>query len=224
MKTTKTLEQELEELDLKKANDAEALRAKHAVLSAFGDTIAGYHPPFVHYGKLYGTVGSVSFKGTDYDTLREGKQPDGALLRVLLDKYPPVGKVEVKDGCTSFRLASGDWKGDLLDVCPVTIDIETYQSQRAAFHWFAEINGALWRMELSVPLHSTTLGVLTLKWEYDRYHNPIRVELCTFRPNHGANCIRFASGGQQYPNNFTLWWDVDSGKALDFPSFIKGAK
>ncbi len=219
----KTREQEIADLDNKLAEAKAALEAKHKIYDLLGD-LAGYAPPSVHYYKLYGKRGSITFRIQRYASIAEGKSPDRELFARLLSQFPPVGKVMVKDyGCTSFRPAAGEWKGDVLDICPVTVALDLFQGHTAKFEWTAELAGELWEFNIEYGLHNTDLGTLNLSYSYhDRWHESIkRVEVCEFLPNHGAHRIRYASGSHTTPNPFVIWWDVDSGKAVNFPELVK---
>ena len=220
----KTREQEIAELDDKLAEAKRALEAKHKIYDQLGD-LGGYAPPQVSYYKLWGKRGSVIFRIQRYASIAEGKSPDRELFARLLTQFPPVGKVMVKDGgCTSFRPAAGDWhQGEVLDICPITVQLETFQTVTAKFEWTTELAGELWEFEIEYNLYDTDLGTLDLRYSYhDRWHESIkRVEVCEFRPNHGAQRIRYASGSPTTPNPFVIWWDVDSGKAVNFPELVK---
>jgi hypothetical protein len=219
----KTREQEIQDLDNKLTEAKAALDAKFRILDEIGN-LGNYAPPSVHYYKLYDKRGSVIFRIQRYASIAEGKSPDRELFARLLAQFPPVGKVMVKDGgCTSFRPASGDWKGELLDIHPITVQLELYQGQTAKFEWTADLAGELWEFEIEYHLSDTDLGSLDLRYSYhDRFHESVkRVEVCEFRPNHGAQRIRYASGSPTTPNPFVIWWDVDSGKAVNFPELVK---
>jgi hypothetical protein len=235
----KTLEQEMQELQDKHAEAARELEAKHAVLVKLGD-IGEYEPPSVHYFKLYGARGGVHFRYNKYSSLRKGSNPDRALLARLLKDFPPVDRVQVKDGCTSFRpavtapgfnreLAKGmsgikpeetDWRGELLDVFPVTVRLEVFQGPDARFEWYADLDGVLWEFSVEFPLYQTDLGTLDLRYDHYSDGEIKAVDRCDFQPKHGAQRIRWSSGSHKTPNSFTLWWDVDSGKATDFPGLV----
>jgi hypothetical protein len=222
-------ERELAEIEKRTQDKKAAIEAKYAVLEALGTIGQGYKQPFIHAGQLYGTVGSINFQH-DYFVYGEQKfkQPDPDLLRSLLASFPPVGKTAYKDGSRSFRPASTithemeEKAEDCLDICPVTVGLELYQHQTASFEWFATIAGNLWRFEVEFPLATADLGTLDLR--YRRELGETIVDVCRFSPNHGAQSIRWPSGGSQYPNKFTLWWDVDTGKATDFPAIAQKSK
>ena len=219
----KTREQEIEALDKKLANEKVALDAKFRVLDQIGD-LGDYAPPSVHYYKLWNQRGSVAFRVQRYSSIAEGNSPDRELLTRLLNQFPPVSKVMVKDGgCTSFRPASAEWNGDVLDIFPITVRLDLFQGHEANFEWTTELAGELWEFKVQYNLHDTDLGDLDLRYSYhDRWHESIkRVEVCEFRPRHGAQRIRYASGSPTSPNPFVIWWDVDSGKAVNFPELVK---
>jgi hypothetical protein len=229
----KTEEQELQALERKMQDEREAIAAKHKILATLGD-LGEYAPPSVHYYKLYGSRGSVAFKIQRYSSIAEGKSPDRELLTRLLAQFPPVERVQVKDGCTSFRphvAAAGfnlaslkgetDWRGNLLDVCPITVRIEVFQGPTVDFEWYAQVNGELWEFKVEYWLHQTDLGRLDVAYNraFGRDSGEITgVERCDFYPKHNAQRIRWASGDRKTPNSFTLWWD--SGKAVNWPELV----
>ena len=48
------------------------------------------------------------------------------------------------------------------------------------------------------------------------------VARCDFYPSDpNAQRIRWASGDRKTPNSFTIYWDTDSGNAVDFPALVK---
>lgn len=224
-----TQEQELQALEKNMAEEKIAIETKYRVIAALGQLPEGYKSPRIYVYSLYGTRGSVKFEH-DWFALswEKFKQPDSELLRTLLVSFPPTGKTMYRDGSLSFRPASvitpemEEKSKECLDVCPVTVDLELYQHQTASFEWFAELAGELWRMEVEFPLYGSDLGQLDLRWK--RTLGETVVDHCQFMPKHGAMAIRWASGGSQYPNKFTLWWDVDTGKETDFPAIAQKAK
>jgi hypothetical protein len=243
----KTLEQEIADLKEKHAQDARDLERKHAVIAALGSIADGYDEPKINHFPLYGSVGSIGFDVPFSSYTAKGKAPDRALLAALLATFAPVSRVQVRDGCLSNRPAfsvlpgetqarektrrdydatADDWKGELLDICPVTVDIDDIEhGGKASFQWFAYLPGGLYRFDVEFSLYGVELGRLETRRRYaDSAHNyPVGWEVCQFYPTCGAQCIRWAAGGTEYPNHFTLWWDVDSGKATDFPALVKEA-
>ena len=219
----KTRQQEIEALEKKLAEQKAALDAKFRILDAIGD-LGDYASPSVHYYKLYGKRGSVSFRIQRYASIAEGRSPNRELFVRLLAQFPPVSKVMVKDGSfTSFRPSSGEWKGDVLNIFPITVQLELYQGHTATFEWTTDIKGELWEIKIEYNLHDTDLGALELRYSYhDRWHESVkRIEACEFVPKHGAQRIRYASGSHTTPNTFVIWWDTDSGKAVNLPELIK---
>lgn len=214
--------EELDKLSLKMEEEKKAICAKYRVLDQLGNTAEGYVMPFVHYCKLYGTAGSIHFQHCSYESIRKGRNPDRELLDKLLKQFPPFPLVQVKDGCRSFRPATQEWKGELLDVCPVTIRIETLHQPMAKFQWVSKLGEELWRFVVDIPLWQTTLGSLTMKAKRWPDGKVIRWETCSFLPsNNDLQVIRWASGSLEYPNEFTLWTDLDSGKAIDWAAYVK---
>lgn len=219
----KTLQERLDEARDKFEQEQAEIMKRASIQDELRGVLEGCHEPSIHFSKLYGRVGSIHVHGTEYEGLRHDKQPDAALLVALLVKYPPVPFIRVKDGCTSFRpdtiennqaLREG---ADTYDCYGVHVDIETFQHQVADFTWCSAVAGELWEFEVRFPLYQTDLGVLNMRAIYYGGHGPVRCwEVCEFRPNHGAQIIKWGSGGPEYPNRFTLYWDRDSGAAMDW--------
>lgn len=219
----KTLQDALDDLNREQAEARAKLETEYAILSHFVTLAEGYNPPTVHPYKLYGAMGSVHFGYCRYASISEGKNPDRELFRRLLAAFPPaLPLVRVKDGCTSFRpdLPENNVKGQLYDCGPVKIDIKVFQGPDASFEWHANINGELWRIEIEFPLHQCTLGSLNAR---ARYVGEIVTswDVCEFRADAPAQVQKWASGGKEYPNHFTLFYDRDSGYTMDYPSLVK---
>jgi len=240
----RNLQEDIAELTRKHEEKRKELEAKHAILAQLGPVIEGRKEPSVYFHSLYGSRGSISFKWDKFRTSQDTrKQPDPELFRFLLTTFPPVARVRVKDGSTSFRpdvtapgfdrdLAKGmsglradetEWRGDLYDCYGVTARIEVYQGPDVRFEWYATVNGQLWEFSIEFPLNLVDLGTLHVHAVYaDSHHQHVSYySECQFQAKHDAQVIRWASGAPEYPNSFTLYWDVDSGKALDFPSLVK---
>lgn len=215
-----TKQEAIEKVKAEAATKLAEVEAKYAVLDKLGPIIEGYEEPHVHYYKLYGTVGSIAFRPCYYDSIKNGKNPDRTLFANLLAQYPPLPKVMVCDGCKSFR-PNAEWKGELLDVYPITAHIEVYQGQKATFEWFTNINDAMWELQIEFMLYRTTLGTARVEVERDRYENVIRYTRTEFLRETDCQLITWASGGPQYPKSFELYWDPDTGKAMHFPELIK---
>lgn len=221
----KTLDEELQALEDSTRQKREAVIAKHTILnSGISAITTDYHEPFVHYSKLYGRVGMVSFQGTKYSSLSDGKNPDRALFAALLAKFPPsVPQIRVRDGgCVSFRpdLEENNTKGDIYDCHAITARVEVFQGPDVDFEWYTTINEQLWEINIRFPMHKCkNLGVLNAR---PRYMGEIVTswERCDFHATAPAQVIRYASGGKQYPNHFTLYWDRDSGSQIDFPGMV----
>jgi len=236
-----TKQQELDKLAQDTEGKRAEIEAKYVILDQMAGIIEGYEPPSIHYGQLYGSNGSIHFRGCDYESIRKGKSPDRDLLAALLKAFPPQPKVQVRDGCLSYRPAVKEWKGELLDVCPITVHVEVFQGLTATYEWFARLCTApawvrdhgiaqecldeLWRFEVTFPLGRTELGSVRTEVERDKYGTIMRYTRCEFLPNYDkpldAQVVKWASGGMQYPNSFELWWDVDGGKEVDFPATVK---
>lgn len=229
----KSLDEQLKWLDEKYANEKAAILNTHTILnSGLGMLLEGYSAPTVHHYKLYGRVGSISVAWNNYFSLQDrAKQPDASLLRALLETYKPEEMILYNDGCKSFRPASGVSQEDLdgpktSDVYPVIAKVEFLHDRLVELHWNSLLNGDIWEFQFKIPLHYLDLGKLDAR---PRYYggNSGKVsswEVCQFYPHDKtAKVIRWASGGREYPNSFTVYWE-DTSAELDFPSMIKEVK
>jgi hypothetical protein len=230
---TKTLEMEIEELKAKHARKEVELRRRHEVLAYLGDAFEGYGKPSVYFCRLYGKRGHVSFHHCRYSSIQRGKNPDAVLLRKLLERFPAVPVLRYKDGCTSFRpevqaekdAAKNPESGrtvDLYECGPVTVKLEPASySQSAKFEWVTPIGEELWDMSAEFPLFGVDLGELTLRYKTYPDGEIAGVKTCEFRPKWDAQRIRWASGDHKTPNSFTLFWDRDTAKGLDYGAMVK---
>ena len=221
------LDEDITKLKQKHAEELAHMIRENTIREKLEPIASGYELARIHFFRLYGAVGSIHFKGTEYDSLRRPgeKAPDPELLRRLLASYPPVPAVRVKDACTSFRPdipANNPEGANLYDCHGVIVDVETFQSQTAGVEWHAELDGELWRFGVSVPWYQTDFGTLSLRSKRYGGDGPVASWECSLQPKHNAQVIRWASGAAQYPNRFTLYWDRHSGAALDFPALIAG--
>jgi hypothetical protein len=214
-------EKELADLEKKFSNDQQALRQKYAVLQHL--PVNDYHPPFVHYGPLYSSRGSVRWAGTQYDSLREGKQPDQALLAALLAQFPPVPLVLVNDGCKSFRPAAVEWKGEVSPIFPVTLDLDFQPGWEVLVRWYGPISGDLWRFEVRYPIGDCpAIGYPVLHFTRHPDGDIARVTQCDYQPKDlpGARRIKWNSGGVKIPNRFTVYWP-DPEAAVDVAALVR---
>lgn len=202
----------------------------------------GYEPASIHFHKLYGSHGSIHFRGTDYSSLRKADEhaPDAALLRTLLKQFEPVSLLRVRDGCTSFRPdvaavnAELPERADVYECYGVKLRIEVFQGPKVTFQWYSYLvvtdeaanvsHPELWEFEVTLPFDRTDVGALDVVPRYIGGHSSGKIssyERCDFSAASSGQVIRWASGGKEYPNSFTVYWDRDSGEALDFAAMIK---
>jgi hypothetical protein len=196
----------------------------------------GYVEPRIIFSKLYGTAGLVNFKhrGRYRLSTDKGQEPNAKLLKTLLERFPPVPYMKVKDGgCLSFRpdieennVDAESHNADVYDCYGVTLKVQTFQEQTIRFQWASELDGELWRFDIEVPFHQTDVGRLEIRARYYGGHASGKIasyEQCELYPKLelDAQCIRWASGGPEYPNSFTVFWDRDSGARIDFPGLFR---
>lgn len=235
----KTLKEQLAETRERFNKQQAELVRKHKLLKGLAGIIGDYEPPFVHHSRLYGAVGSISFRSAFAESLREGNPPDRELFRALLEKVPPVARYRIKGGCLSFRpIPEGydpekDPKNDkateLWEIHGILVDIEPHggphQSPRASFEWYGYHQAELWKFEIAFPLHQTRLGALDMSAKRWGRYGPVRSwDRCRFLPAPALSdfiVTRWAAGAPEYPNRFTLSVDPDTGGALDWPALVK---
>lgn len=221
---TQNLQAEIDKLTQQHEQKIAELKREHEVRALLGEQIDGYEPPSIHFYPLYGARGSITFKGCPYESIRKGKAPDADLLRYLLATFPPLPCVKVNDGCTSFRPDLGesysreDRAVDEYDCFGVIVRVETHQEHTAKIEWYTSLGGEIWKIAVSVPWYATDFGQLDMAAKRWPDGKVIRWERCELRPKHDAQRIRWASGSSEYPNEFTLYWDRDTGASLDFPA------
>jgi hypothetical protein len=205
----KTLQQEREELARKFEKAAEELEQKWKVLALLPPT-EGYAPPMIHHYKMYGSEGGIHFNLQRYSSIAEGKSPDKELLKLMLESFPPVPIIKVREGTTSIRPEPESYEsnGEVEEIEPITFRLEpSLHSQTTEVEWYAQVGElGLWRIRLEFPLYQHKLGKLDLRWSHNPNYEDRRVEVCQFYPSHSLHTIRWASGGPQYPNTFTLYW------------------
>ena len=230
-----SLEEELQQIAEKAANDARNLRRQYEVLLQFGEAILGYEKPFVHFYKLYGRRGSVNFRYNRYTSIANGKNPDAKLLAYLLANFPGVPMVKYRDGCVGFRpsvtgepaaLAAREkgHKVDLYDCGPVTVSIDPAEyAQSAKIEWTTDLGGELWEIQVEFPLYVTDFGRLNLR--YNRYAGGrgeiCSIERCDFSAHAPWQVLKYARGDHKTPNLFVLYMDPDSARETDYTRFLE---
>jgi hypothetical protein len=213
----KSKQQELAKLEQDYQEERAGIEQKFIVLDSLkerlGNALEEYHPPFIYRGRLYGSEGVISFKGTDCDSLRDGRQPDKALLAALIAAYPPAPVGIVMDGSTAFMpyiSVPVDKLDQAVIIAPVTVFVEPRPS-KAIYKWFAYIGDALWRFEFGISLYKTRLGNLRINYYKGSInaYDPV-IESCHFDAAYGSEVIRWATGdfSNRTPNNFTLYWHL----------------
>jgi hypothetical protein len=190
--------------------------------------IEQYSKPMILTHELWGSVGLIKFSQPYADSMLKGKKKlDRTALSMLLESLKPEPILMVKDCSKSFR-PDGEWKGELSDVFPILIDIEpAHFSNTVSFKWYARINGDLWRIECEYKLYNVNAGKLDIAYEYYRNSGEVKsIVRCNFIPrDNNAQTVKwYGSGDIKTPNNFTVYWDVDSGKEVDFPGYVQETK
>lgn len=227
----KTLDEKIADLKAQHEKQVEELALKEKILSALPDWTRVYDVR-VYCGELYGRIAAVHF---DHNFFRlstdTALQPDLELVGRLHEAFPGLPMVRVKDGSLSFRLKAhvealpeekkARWESET-DVAPFRIDIDTHQQRTAEFEWYAEVAGVVVSFHVKLPLMSE-LGYLNMRAVRYGSDGPVKYwERCEFQPNNAAvytlfssdgesladlqPCVKWGTGGREYPNNFTLFW------------------
>ncbi len=219
----KDLEQELKDLAKETEEKRKALLLKYEVLAKLPN-VEEYYPPSVHTYGLHGSVGSIHFRMNNYASLK-GKSPDSSLLRTLLAAIPPVDTVKWEEGCTSFRPEPDSYEsnGNVVEVDPIllTLDPNTH-SDYCEVNWYGKLGEEIWRIAVQFPLRNPAVGKLGKLKLRPRYlgDQVTSWEQCEFEPkDHTVNVIRWASGGKEYANHFTIYWD--RGRNIDIPALLE---
>ena len=206
-----TAQERLAELEAEYAKKRDEALKDEAILGLLPDWAKEYKHGGPHWYKLYGREVSIHFDRPRYSSIDgDKKAPDLAFVGRLMAEFSPLPVVMVKDGCTSFRLASAapedSERCNVTPVAPFVIRIET-QDREARFSWTSAVGGFAAELGVSVPL-PPLLGRLDAKVNEDRYGGR-KVERCDFEPRAaGARRVKWASGGPQYLNNFTVYWEA----------------
>lgn len=218
-----TFDQEMLALKEKQEREVTELMSRWVVLGALPD-MEGYAPPFVHHGKLYGSVGLIQYQQQRYRSIAKGKSPDAELLKTLLTGYPPVDMLLVRGGCTSIRPEPESYEnnGDKVEIDPVTIELDPRQHGASiSVNWYAMVgegNGnALWRFEVEFPYHNAKVGTPNYRWErYGGTGEVSSVKFIRFKPvPERARFIKWAGGSSKDPGHITLYWERGDGPDVD---------
>ena len=230
----KTTEEKLQEAKEKYGKEQHQILREGDIRAILAPVQTGYEECSIHFYRLYGATGTIHFTGTRYSSLKNDgeKAPDVGLLRSLLAQFPPIPALLVKNGCASFRPKTpgaqeeiGE-RAEVSEVFGVTVNVKVFQGPTTEFHWYAELPSTeVWCFQVSYPFHQTAIGKLDVIAKYYGGHDSGKIssyERCKLYPaDSDAQVIRWASGGQEYPNSFTVYWDRDSGAALDFAKMVK---
>lgn len=223
----KTREQALAELDEKVACDREKLEREYDARERIGVDVSGYETPFIHYGKLYDTAGSVHFGRCNYQSIKTGKDPDTALLRALLAAHPPLPLVRYKRGTVSFRSLGGltDDERDGGEVTPVfpvrfRVQLNWFNSSLTA-KWEATLGDARWRFEVSFPAFGLVrrLGYPVARANRDDRGITSILEASWRSDVPGIQVTKYASGSFDAFPDLVLWWH--EGVELDVAALLE---
>lgn len=219
------MNEELKATEQQHQKTLDQIKRKHSILSQLGNVRERYVEPWIHFYKLHGTHGTISFKPQAFTSLQRADEnnPDATLLISLLQQFPPLPLKKVSDGRVSFRhvdqpippiAASEDCFG-------VTVRVETSQIVSAAFEWLAQLGEEIWRFAVTFPWSQTDLGQLNMQAERYPDGTVDYWKFCDLRPKHAGQRVRWASDRKSTPNDFTIYWTPAAGAALDFSVLIK---
>lgn len=223
------LRKALADLDAKHAAEREKLVKTAAVLDALPDYAREYNPR-VFFHSLYGREATIYFEHDFYSYgKKDVKQPDLALLERLANDLPAVPLVRVKDGCMSFRTAAHvdampedkkeRWEEEI-GVAPFLLKLSAFQHSTAEIEWVTVIAGLPVEISFKVPL-TPNIGAVSVR--YVEFRGGRRVNKCEASITEslrelrrttadldeniaGSDRIKWASGSQDVPNDFTYFW------------------
>lgn len=186
-------------------------------------------PRFVHAHKLYGSVASVSYT---IETIAD--------LPAIVDALPAESITLVRDGSVSFRPASyvdalpetakARWTEETT-ASPIMLRIEALHGPKLSVEWYTTIAGVgLVSVKVECGAYLPA-GVATYRAERKEFRGGYRYADARLTPANDLHSIhtadgaavaqlespiRWASGGPEYPQSFTLYF-VDLGCDLAPP-------
>lgn len=235
--TTANQRTEIEELKAKHARELAELELKLEIRAALPDVGMPWQ---VHVSELYGTVASVSIE-YDFYGIRKGEpQPTLETVRAIGLALPGVPLVKVRDGCLSFKAmpyvealpeAKKERWQEELEVCPFTVKLSAFQQHTAEFDWVAKVAERLVRVRVKIP---TPRELARLEVQYSNYMGGRRVRDCRvligdkshviYRDGNSLagleSPIRWASGGPETPNDFTLYYVNYGGESATVADLV----
>lgn len=212
----------------KEANEKRvALEREWDVRDLLKDVVEGFEPPFIHYYKLYGQVGSIKFGQPRYSSIQKGAGPTPALLKTLLDTFPPLPLVRYRNysGLT-YRTEAGltekeRAEGETTPVFPVTfrVNLNSY-NQGIVVEWTAMLGESSWEFQAEFNLFGMPpLGYPQSEVDRDREGKITRVRSTNWQGGPpGINVTKYASGSPETFPTLVLWWH--HGADLDVPALM----
>jgi hypothetical protein len=212
MTTAKTVDEQIAAIRAEAERKAEEVRKADTLLRLLPDWAHEYHHHAPHFYKLYGKDVSIHFEFPRYSSISDGaKAPDLDFIARMIAEFPPLPLAKVKDGCTSFRLASAvpedNERCNVTPIAPFTIRCRFDRERVAQFVWLARVGEFVCEFQISLPF-PYKLGTPQIVVKEDRYGGR-KVERAEFDPTPaGARRIKWASGSDSTVNDFTVFWEA----------------
>ncbi len=162
-------------------------------------------PNRVHIYELYGTVASVHF-GDDF---RDNGINKTTLIK-LLKELPAESMYLVNDGCQSFRATKDqNERAENIEVNPINIKIKNFNGTSLEFNWYYKLdNKQLIRIDAIITDQAIIPKIANISYNKVDFRGGSRIDnVCLFKQNAFKNFqhIRWASGSNEYVNDFTLY-------------------
>lgn len=167
----------------------------------------------LHVGKLYGSLGQVTCEQPRYSSIDKLPAPTVADVEALLAFFVPMEMNYRKGACTSFRpILYHDKDHRETDtvklVAPILIRLKPGEFAELSIEWYGEHDKELWRVKVELPyslVYQSKLGRLDLRYTSTAFGRERQVERCEFSPIEPFTRVRWANGGRQYANEFTVY-------------------
>lgn len=221
MAKTQNLDSELQSLREKYTREEQELINRYQVLSMLPDS-GDYAPPSICHYKLYGSVGSITYRIQRYSSIAKGKNPDAQLLKKLLTQHEPVDLMLIRRSCVSIRPEPETYEsnGEVVLLDPVTIRMKpSHYDTCNVVEWYGKVGEDLWKFSVEFPYYNVKIGMPKYRWHYygGRESGEVSsVEFIGFEPvPRNARRIKWAGGSSKDPGEITVYWERGKGLTVD---------
>lgn len=221
MAEKQTLDSELQSLRKEYEKKEQELIKHYQVLSMLPDA-GDYAPPSICHYRLYGSVGSITYRIQRYSSIAKGKNPDAHLLKTLLTNHKPVDLMLIRGAFTSIRPEPETYEsnGEVTLLDPVTIRMTpSYYDTCNRVEWYGKVGEDIWRFSVEFPYYNAKIGMPKYHWHYYGGHESgdvSSVEFLGFTPvPRSAKRIKWAGGSSKDPGEITVYWERGKGLTVD---------